>query len=611
MLHSKQSYTQLLYRFLKPFELLYNANSSSIVIPGELDVSYSKETMRIESFSRSLLGWTFLNGHENTKRIIFSMIKNGVNPNHPAYWGEIKDYDQKIVEMFPILLFCIENRQLYQSELSDIDRFNISVWFNQINTVEVPQNNWLFFIILVNSFLCNLSLDYSETKINKAFIKIHSMYKGDGWYSDGESQQCDYYIPFAFHYYSLLFVKYNEKHEQAGILLERSKEFAKSFALFFADNGCAVAYGRSLTYKFAQVAFWSIYSLFVTDLNELAFIKGIINRNIEWWLEQSIFDYNGFLQIGYSYSNQFMTEYYNAKGSSYWSLKSFVLLLNSNKEFFEVEQIPYRVNETNYSIPAIFSNIISHNGQSYLFINGQKSSNEFGNAEAKYEKFLYTTICAPCIARSISGIENLAPDNTLALQIGDNIFVRKNSLIIANRTDVMISEWRVMDNIVIRSYVFPGAPYHYRVHAVNSDKDIRLFDFGTAVYKSNDCKESVKDNRAVCFNKTQYSMIYPVSDNGLACICNCSPNVNLQYTKVVIPYVYFDVKKGNHYVVDFCEVGTTANTDEVNMIEVKNGVINYRGKMVELGYTASKNVNYKSQLIANLKEIKRIIGYFK
>lgn len=101
----------------------------------------------------------------------------------------------------------------------------------------------------------------------------------------------------------------------------------------FQKEGNALAFGRSLTYKFAQVAFWAIYSDFLDDEYELSYIKGIINRNLTWWQSQNIIDSNGFLNIGYSYHNQFMTEYYNAKGSSYWCLKLFIILINKSDRF--------------------------------------------------------------------------------------------------------------------------------------------------------------------------------------------------------------------------------------------------------------------------------------
>lgn len=550
---SRSYYESLLYDLLKPFVNLYDEAESSIIIPNEIEVSYDTRTMRLESFSRSLLGWSMLPGHEDIKRVIFTMIKNGINSKCNKYWGEIYDNDQKIVEIFPILLYCIENRNLFESLFDEQSRNNLQEWCLQINKVQVPINNWQFFIVLVNTFLRILGLKYSKNSIEHAFENIEKMYIGDGWYSDGNSLQRDYYIPFALHYYSLLYAKYCPEDKRSITFIKRSTIFSKSFMLFFSNSGNAIPFGRSLTYKFAQVAFWSIYSNFIEDKEVLSVIKGIIERNIKWWMSQKIFDSNGFLNIGYCYTNQFMSEFYNAKGSSYWCLKSFIFLLNSSDYFFKIDSSKLEnKNNTRRYIPAIFSTIMFHQGHSYMFMNGQKCNNEFGNTEAKYEKFLYTTHCAPCVCRSVSGIENLACDNSLIIKIGQSFIIRKNSHILENNEHVMVSEWKPFNDVSIITYIFPNVPYHYRIHVVNTKISFKLYDFGTAVCKNNSLIKSTKDNKAFCYNTNQISGIYTLFDNGFSSICDCSPNVNLQYPKVVIPYTCTNFEKGKHYIVNCC-----------------------------------------------------------
>lgn len=169
---SRSYYESLLYDLLKPFVNLYDEAESSIIIPNEIEVSYDTRTMRLESFSRSLLGWSMLPGHEDIKRVIFTMIKNGINSKCNKYWGEIYDNDQKIVEIFPILLYCIENRNLFESLFDEQSRNNLQEWCLQINKVQVPINNWQFFIVLVNTFLRILGLKYSKNSIEHAFENI-------------------------------------------------------------------------------------------------------------------------------------------------------------------------------------------------------------------------------------------------------------------------------------------------------------------------------------------------------------------------------------------------------------------------------------------------------
>lgn len=602
----KADYERLLENLLNPFIPLYSEHKSTIELPMEVATSYDSDTMHIEAFSRSLLGWSMLRGFEDTKKVVFSMIKNGIKKGSALYWGNLKNNDQKIVEMFPILMFCIEEKKLFLQCFTEEDKKDLQEWFIQINHVQVPQNNWQFFIVLINRFLQLLGLDYSQSAIDEAFIRIDKMYLGNGWYSDGISAQRDYYIAFAFHYYSLLYLKYTPKDSRREAILSRADKFCDSFSQLFASDGSGIAFGRSLTYKFAQIAFLSIYSDFITDAGQMSEIKGYINRNISWWFNQDIVADDGFLNLGYSYANQFMTEFYNARGSSYWCLKAFIFLKNSSDLFFAVNPTEYSNTDSKEYNPALLSTIIRHKGHSLMFMNGQHSNNEFGNTEAKYGKFLYSTYCAPCVSRSPLSIENLAADNDLVVAIGENLLLRNHAVAVKNNSDVMISLWNILPEISITTYVFPSAPYHYRLHVVKTNTALTLYDFGTALPCDGNIKTSVKGNKAIANCQNTVSAIYSVKDHGIAGICKCSPNVNLQYTKVLIPYVSSHFDRGEHYVIDCCYIGggEEFSNERKENIFVEPNIVNYNG--LQLKISAKTNSDFYSKAIRALKTLKRI-----
>ena len=73
----------------------------------------------------------------------------------------------------------------------------------------------------------------------------------------------------------------------------------------------------------------------------LPVMKGIIVRNLAWWLARPIFDRDGVLTIGYGYPQMYMAEQYNAPGSPYWGLKVFLLLaLPDDHPFWACEAAP-------------------------------------------------------------------------------------------------------------------------------------------------------------------------------------------------------------------------------------------------------------------------------
>ena len=63
--------------------------------------------------------------------------------------------------------------------------------------------------------------------------------------------QKDYYVSFGIHFYCLLYARFMEKEdpEHTALFKERSKTFSESFIYWFDDEGKALPFGRSLTYR--------------------------------------------------------------------------------------------------------------------------------------------------------------------------------------------------------------------------------------------------------------------------------------------------------------------------------------------------------------------------
>ena len=98
------------------------------------------------------------------------------------------------------------------------------------NSYEVSDNNWRLFPVLVNLALKSLSQPYDQHLIDFGLERLDSYYLGNGWYKDGVTEQRDYYIPFALHFYSLIYAKVCEKSdpERSALYKERAAEFAKT-----------------------------------------------------------------------------------------------------------------------------------------------------------------------------------------------------------------------------------------------------------------------------------------------------------------------------------------------------------------------------------------------
>ncbi len=125
---------------------------------------------------------------------------------------------------------------------------------------------------------CNWALNVRDSPwdaaaIERRFAMMDAYYLGDGWYSDGPRSAERLLHPdgvpfFTAPVYATL--KGDDDPVRAGIIRERARLFAQDFISMSAAGGECVPYGRSLTYRFAMVAFWSAVAFSGLDVFRLA-----------------------------------------------------------------------------------------------------------------------------------------------------------------------------------------------------------------------------------------------------------------------------------------------------------------------------------------------------
>ena len=528
-LYDYKDYQRLIDMFLQPLNPIINTQGCAIDMPDAIATSYTEKESSIESLARILLGMMFASPNDPMINVCINKICNGTNPCSVNYWGKIDKCSQVIVEIFPILLFCVKE----QRRLSTEAKANLISWAMQVNSVTVYQNNWQFFPILINIFVKRLGGEYNSSIIESSWVNIDSMYKGNGWYSDGHGTQCDYYVAFAYHFYSLLYAYYcpEDTYRNARII-ERAHLFSDEYIYLFAESGESVPFGRSLTYKFAHVAYWAMFSNFITDKHKLGVVKGIINRNIRWWLNQDICTKDGVLANGYAYPNPFILEQYNGSASPYWVFKAFFFMLNPQSEFFEVEECPLPELAKSKYIPEAYMCVYRLKGHSFLFMNGQRNPWFCGNV-AKYEKFCYSSLFGFCIPRTDCSYSTMSPDSTLVVHVGQSTMVRHNAKVVSNRPEVQISDWSPIPGLYIRSFVFPSVPWHVRIHYIMTSYYVEIRDFGFAISG---------DSSAV-------SEIYSPLQTSTIGLEHCAPNTNVIHRQVDIPYAKVEFPAGSHLFI--------------------------------------------------------------
>lgn len=573
----RRAFLQLVY----PLKSHYSAGHARLSL-GVSGVHYGPEIAEMEGFSRVLWGFVpFLagGGEDEMWDMCLNGIRNGTDPGHPEYWGEVGDYDQRLVEMaaFGYALSMIPEK--IWGPLNDKERDNLYAWLNQMNAHPCYDCNWLFFNVLVNLGFRKAGLAYDEAQMERNLQRIDAFYLSEGWYSDGIGGHIDYYVPFAIHFYGLLYAELmaDEDPERSVVFKARAAEFAGQFIHWFAADGSALPYGRSLAYRFAQSAFWGALAYAEVEALPYGVVKGVIMRNLRWWLQQDILNEEGILTIGYSYPNLVMAENYNSPGSPYWALKFFLpLALAEDHPFWQAEELPLPgLEQLTVQQPAHL--VIcrqAETGHVAAFNSGHSSTNEHTHTSAKYEKFVYSTAFGFSVPRSEWGVSQGAFDSMLALsEAGDNLYrVRRQNVETSIQDNVLFSRWKPWTNVEVQTWIVAGLPWHIRIHRVQTGRALDAAEGSFAVALEPGLQElpASEGIGITAVSSHGSSGILGLSGYGQAIMIRPHTNTNVLRPRTVIPTLQTSLAVGTHWLVSavYGEPGEAAGTPAGDPLEL-------------------------------------------
>jgi len=494
-LRNRDDVQRLVRDLIEPVSAHFSEGRARVTL-GANRALYGDPAGLIEGFARPLWGLAPLaaGGGEFQHWALWQTgIANGTDPAHPEYWGEPGDYDQRSVEMaaFGVGL-ALAPKELWET-LSVAVRERLVAWLSRINHVKLVQSNWLLFRVLVNLGLRERDQPWAEEQVDADLKRVDSFYLGNGWYQDGASgapfrdgRVGDYYVPMAFHFYALIYARIAGASDpaRASRYLERARFFAQDFIHYFAADGAALPFGRSLTYRFAQGAFWGALAYAPVEAFPWPVIKGVYLRHLRWWLKQPIFSETGLLTIGYGYPNLLMAESYNSSGSPYWAMKVFLpLALPASHPFWLAEEAPLPARPAIKTI--VGAKLIATTDprtRDVTAINpGQEVEDWPRHAPQKYSKFAYSTRFGFSVPASSATPEEGGFDSMLALSDDNRRFrVREHCYESRVKDGVAFSLWQPWSDVEVRTWLIAGETNHVRVHRVRSARALWSFEGGFA-----------------------------------------------------------------------------------------------------------------------------------
>lgn len=437
-----------LVRPLAPYK---SAAGARIKLAAATGTSFSETAAQLEGFARplwvvaSLLNDRLLSGAEPAGVGLDTWIAGldaGTDPSSPEYWGDLGSSDQRMVEMESIAYALLASPEALAPPPGP-RRDRLVAWLRQINDHKIGRNNWRWFRVFVNLALVNvLGVPMEEVKrvVNIDLDVLDSFYIGDGWSSDGpwcdERKQVDYYSgSFAIQFSQLLYIRYAgvmADPERVASYRDEARAFADGFWRYFAPDGAAIPFGRSLTYRFAFAAFWSAVALadvrLGAHLHDWGTVKGLLMRHLRWWAAKPhIFNTDGTVNIGFTYGNMYISEDYSSPQSVYWCLKPFVALgIPEDHPFWTSQELPHPLDPSQAARPPnseflraprhVMCGTPEHH---FLLSSGQSTQVYHKGREAKYCKFAYSSSFGFSVPVGTM-LHQIGADSTLCVSMDDS-----------------------------------------------------------------------------------------------------------------------------------------------------------------------------------------------
>ncbi|WP_043456859.1 DUF2264 domain-containing protein [Arthrobacter sp. 31Y] len=302
---------------------------ANIHLPGA-NSRYGPRSDSLEAFARTFLLASFRIAGDpaNTGWIAewyAAGLDAGTNPANPDRWPTPGELGQAKVEAASLAVGLALTRDVLWDKLTERVQEQLIAWFETVIGEEYPPINWVWFQIVVETFLASVGGRYSDEDIDAGLAIHDSLYRGGGWFADGPERAYDHYVGWAFQVYPQLWALMapNDPRVAARKKLDgdRLADFLDDAAFLVGANGAPLIQGRSLIYRFAAAApFW------VGELSgHTRLAPGLARRAasgmLHYFARHGSITEEGLLSIGWHGEFAGMKQAYSGAGSPYWAAK--------------------------------------------------------------------------------------------------------------------------------------------------------------------------------------------------------------------------------------------------------------------------------------------------
>jgi hypothetical protein len=274
-------------------------------------------------------------------------LLDGTDRSGSAWWGEVGDRDQRIVEAAELATGIWLGRRRLAAALGSEALGRVLDWLGGVDGRDVYDDNWVLFPSIVSAVRRSFGRPIADAQIDHGLEVMLARYRGDGWYADGGGHAFDQYTGWAVHWHMLLWSRIDgDRRPRTRRLVERRfRTYLAGIAPMFAADGSRPLFGRSLGYRFAAAAPFSLAALLGIDAVADDVSRRIAGGTVRRHLDDGALDpHTGWFRRGVAGERPEVLERYVSAGASAWAAHAFVALgLPAGAPFWRATEGPLAV----------------------------------------------------------------------------------------------------------------------------------------------------------------------------------------------------------------------------------------------------------------------------
>jgi hypothetical protein len=366
----------------------------------------------------------------NLETLLRDALLDGTNTSNPyTYWGDIGHMDQRIVESADIAVAVWMSHERVFNKMSAQEQAQVIGWLAQVDNKGTYTDNWILFTAITQAVRYHLGFPSPLDDLENRLMQIGEFYRGDGWYVDGPTDEFELYNAwmFGWHYLLWTWIDGDRRPDHRQLVLERGKSFIDGFLYFFGANGSYPAWGRSIVYRFAALAPFSVGYFLKIAPDDPGLLRRLSSGCIRYFYERGLFDpENHYVRQGFHGNFPPAGEAYISPGSPYWCCHGlFALTFDPDDPFWTATETPLPVERDDFELvlpsPGLLLSGRKQTGQVLLLNSrsGQEHDAPRHNYTSKYGKLAYSTHF-PFNVLPVRG--SYAPDGMISLTHDGQIF---------------------------------------------------------------------------------------------------------------------------------------------------------------------------------------------